>query len=179
MTHSYKISGMTCTGCQAKVEELLKNVSGVKNVKVDLAEGEAQVEMNHHVTIAKLQEALSDYPKYTLSENVFLQETDKPVSEESRTWFATYKPVLLILGYITMVSLIAAVSWTTVDFMLAMRVFMAGFFLVFSFFKMLDLQGFANSYAMYDIVAKRIKAWGYIYAFVELGLGIAYATGFQ
>ena len=29
------------------------------------------------------------------------------------------------------------------------------------------------------LVAKRIKAWGFIYAFIELGLGIAYATNFQ
>ena len=60
-----------------------------------------------------------------------------------------------------------------------MQVFMAGFFLTFSFFKMLDLKGFAESYSMYDIVAKKVKLWGFIYAFVELALGIAYATGFQ
>jgi len=56
---------------------------------------------------------------------------------------------------------------------------MSGFFLVFSFFKMLDLAAFADSYAMYDIVAKKIKAWGYIYAFIELGLGLAYALNWQ
>ena len=61
----------------------------------------------------------------------------------------------------------------------AMRVFMAGFFLTFSFFKMLDLRGFAESYAMYDIVAKKLNNWGYIYAFIELTLGIAYAINFQ
>ena len=57
--------------------------------------------------------------------------------------------------------------------------FMAGFFLTFSFFKMLDLKGFAESYSMYDIVAKKVKAYGFMYAFIELGLGIAYATNFQ
>jgi hypothetical protein len=31
---------------------------------------------------------------------------------------------------------------------------------------------------MYDIVALRFKAWGYIYAFIELGLGLAFATNF-
>ena len=56
---------------------------------------------------------------------------------------------------------------------------MAGFFLTFSFFKLLDLQGFADSYSMYDIVAKRFRAWGYIYAFIELGLGIAYLVNFE
>ncbi len=51
---------------------------------------------------------------------------------------------------------------------------MAGFFLAFSFFKMLDLQGFADSYRMYDIVAKKIPVWAYVYPFVELGLGFAF-----
>ncbi len=60
-----------------------------------------------------------------------------------------------------------------------MRYFMAGFFLVFSFFKMLNLKAFAQSYAMYDVVARRFPAWGYVYAFIELGLGLAYLTGFE
>jgi hypothetical protein len=65
------------------------------------------------------------------------------------------------------------------DTMQWMRHFMAGFFLVFSFFKMLNLKGFAESYVMYDIVAKRLPAWAYIYAFTELALGIAFLTNFN
>ena len=60
-----------------------------------------------------------------------------------------------------------------------MRHFMAGFFLVFSFFKMLNLKGFAESYVMYDVVAKRLPAWAYIYAFTELALGIAFLINFN
>lgn len=56
---------------------------------------------------------------------------------------------------------------------------MTGFFLVFSFFKILDLNGFADSYAMYDVVARRIKAYGFTYPFIEFSLGIAYLTGFK
>jgi hypothetical protein len=32
---------------------------------------------------------------------------------------------------------------------------------------------------MYDVLAKRIPVWAYIYAFVELGLGIAYLINFN
>ena len=32
---------------------------------------------------------------------------------------------------------------------------------------------------MYDIVAKKWKGWGYVYAFTELALGIAFLTGFN
>ncbi|MNT84926.1 hypothetical protein D3C72_2250240 [compost metagenome] len=28
---------------------------------------------------------------------------------------------------------------------------------------------------MYDIVAKKFSAWGYVYAFIELGLGLSFA----
>lgn len=53
---------------------------------------------------------------------------------------------------------------------------MGGFFIAFSFFKMLDLRGFADSYSGYDIIAKRFRAWGYIYAFVELFLGLLFVV---
>ncbi len=32
---------------------------------------------------------------------------------------------------------------------------------------------------MYDIVAKKWPAWGYVYAFTELALGIAFLTGYN
>ena len=32
---------------------------------------------------------------------------------------------------------------------------------------------------MYDIVAKKWNGWGYVYAFTELALGIAFLTGFN
>lgn len=57
--------------------------------------------------------------------------------------------------------------------------FMAGFFLVFSFFKLLNLKDFAESYAMFDVVAKKVSAWAYLYAFIELGLGISYLLNYN
>ena len=52
---------------------------------------------------------------------------------------------------------------------------MASFFLVFSFFKMLDLKSFAGSYKMYDLPAKYIPGYAYVYPFIELLLGVLYA----
>ena len=63
--------------------------------------------------------------------------------------------------------------------MIWMQYFMAGFFITFSFFKLLDLKGFAESYAMYDILAKKLPVYGYIYPFIELLLGIAYLSSFN
>jgi hypothetical protein len=58
-----------------------------------------------------------------------------------------------------------------------MNHFMGGFFLAFSFFKLLNLRGFANSYSTYDIVARKWQGYGYIYALIELFLGVGYITG--
>ena len=92
---------------------------------------------------------------------------------------ATYKPILLIFGYITAISIITATQTGNFNWTPGMNIFMAGFFLIFSFFKMLDVKGFAESYGMYDIAAKKIRVWGFIYPFVELALGIAHAISFH
>ena len=38
--------------------------------------------------------------------------------------------------------------------------------------------GFADAYRTYDVVARRVPAYGYAYPFVELLLGAAYVAGF-
>ena len=98
---------------------------------------------------------------------------------ESISWFATYKPLLLVFAYILLVTF--AVEYIAGQFKLHrfMPNFMAGFFLVFSFFKMLDLAGFANTYSMYDVLARRFHAYGYFYPFIELSLGTAYLLGYR
>jgi len=57
--------------------------------------------------------------------------------------------------------------------------FMGGFFLTFSFFKLMNLRGFAEGYQTYDVLAKRLPAYGLVYPFLELGLGVAFLTGFE
>ena len=176
MKHTYKISGMTCTGCQAKVQQALSQVKGVTNVTIDLEKGEADITMEQHIATSELKDALKDYPKYQLSEKRIDMPKASPIEfvEEQNNWLKTYRPILLIFGYITGITLLVQLANGSFHWMQWMNQFMAGFFLVFSFFKLLNLKGFAESYAMYDIVAKRIKGYGYLYAFIELGLGVAY-----
>lgn len=179
MKHTYQVTGMTCAGCQYKVQHLLSQVKNVQDAVVDLNKGEVTVEMSQHINTPTLQAALKDHPKYQLTDAPAITSAisgNTVMDEQPRTWFETYKPIVLIFAYITTVSVIAGTTLLGFDEMIAMRIFMAGFFLVFSFFKLLNLDGFADSYAMYDVVARRFKSWGYIYALLELALGIAYAT---
>lgn len=145
---------------------------GVTEVEVSKEKQTATISMEKHIALSAFQKALD--AKYTIS-----AEQHNEVAELTKSWLATYKPVLLIFAYITGITLL--VEWMQGGFlwMRWMNHFMAGFFLVFSFFKLLNLKGFAESYSMYDIVAKRWNGWGYVYAFTELALGLAFLTGFN
>ena len=181
MTHTYNISGMTCSGCQQKVTQLLLGVAGIHAVEVDLKEGTAVIGMDHHLKTETLQSAFENHPKFRLSTGPGTPPAAAHLSgEELRIPFLkVYRPILLIFGYLLVICFIPLMDGHNFDPMLAMRIFMAGFFLVFSFFKFLDLDGFAESYAMYDLVARQFKEWGYVYAAIELILGLAYAVNFQ
>lgn len=137
---------------------------------------QAVIEMSKHISTSDLQQAIGN-SKYTITES--RQPADTTMSEVSSGWLSTYKPILLIFAFITGISAIVSFHHNTFHGMQFMSVFMAGFFLVFSFFKFLDLKGFASSYAMYDIVAKKVPAYGFVYPFLELALGIAYLTHFN
>lgn len=90
----------------------------------------------------------------------------------------SYYPLVLILLYL--LGTVAVTEMIASGFQLerSMRHFMAGFFLVFSFFKLLDLPAFAMSYSSYDILARRWLWYGYAYPFIELALGLAYLANF-
>lgn len=172
MTHTYKVTGMTCGSCESKVKSSLLMLPNVTEAEVSKEKQSATITMNKHISLSTLQNALDK--KYSISATEHNEAT-----EQAKSWLVTYKPVLLIFAYITGISLL--MEWMQGDFfwMRWMNHFMAGFFLVFSFFKLLNLRGFAESYSMYDIVAKKWNGWGYVYAFTELALGIAFLTGFK
>lgn len=82
--------------------------------------------------------------------------------------------VILIISLIALLRQIAGVNM-----MLYMMDWMGLFLLVFGGLKLVDLKGFAESFASYDIIAKRIRNYGYIFPFLEIGLGVLYLNGYM
>lgn len=169
---------MTCNGCVAKVKSEILKLGDVTEAIVQLASPQATITMKKHIPLETLQIALHKAGNYTITEEGSNIHHTTSV-DENISWFQTYKPILLIGIYITSVTLLLEWSKGAFDIQSWMMHFMAGFFLVFSFFKLLDLRGFADSYSTYDIIAKKWHGWGYIYAFIELALGLAYLSGFE
>lgn len=171
MEHTYQLTGMTCSSCEAKVKKALESVAGVISAEVSKEAQSANIRMEKDIPLTIFQNVLE--AKYQISNDTV--ETE----EKTRTWLETYTPILLIFFYITLVTILVQLKNDSFDVMVWMRHFMAGFFLVFSFFKFLNLKGFAESYVMYDVLAKKIPAWAYLYAFVEFCLGIAFLIDFN
>ena len=176
MIHTYKVSGMTCNGCVASVKKALEAHPAISEAAVSLESGEVKLTMDKHLSDQALQKALGT-EKYRI-------HTDEPAEvkapdQAEKSWLETYKPLLLIFFFLAGTNFLIVTRHGPFDLMDWMSGFMAGFFLVFSFFKFLDLRGFAESYRMYDLLAKRVPVYGYIYPFIELGLGIAYLSGFN
>lgn len=93
------------------------------------------------------------------------------------TW-RSYVPLVVI--FFLLVAASFAATWgeqfSLRDLVLA---FMAGFFLVFAGFKLMDLPGFAEGYATYDLLARRWKGYGYVYPFIELAFGLLMLAGYH
>ncbi|PWG04940.1 heavy-metal-associated domain-containing protein [Polaribacter aquimarinus] len=180
MKHTYKITGMTCGSCKASVEKSLSNIDNITNVEVNLEKGEATITMEKHVKVEELQKSLAT--KYTISQkeekNVFSSSQFKNVEAvEEKSKLQQLKPLLLIIFYIATASvLLHYKDWSWNAFMLD---FMGLFYIVFSFFKMLDLKGFPESFKMYDPLAKRVPAYGWIYPFIETALGLMFLMRFK
>jgi cation transport ATPase len=175
MTHTYQITGMTCSSCESKVKSKLLSLTEIITAEVSQANQNAVITMDEHIPLSKLQDALGGKDaKYQIS-TIEHSET----IEQAKSWAKTYQPLLLLFGYITGIAVLLSFQADEFHWMTLMRVFMAGFFLCFSFFKLLNLPAFAESYSMYDVLAKKIRLWAFVYPFVEFALGLAYAVDFD
>ncbi|PQV51340.1 heavy-metal-associated domain-containing protein [Jejuia pallidilutea] len=174
MKHTYTVTGMTCNGCKSSVEDSLNKLDDVIHASVNLEQQEATIGMSKHIATTTLQNALSD--KYTISEkNIF--NTTSELKPENKTELQQLFPLFLIFGYITIASVLLNIKpWSTTDFMLD---FMGLFYVVFSFFKLLDLKGFPESFRMYDPLAKVVPVYGWVYPFIEVVLGLMFLMRIQ
>lgn len=99
----------------------------------------------------------------------------KTKNHDGKNLSGSYKPVYIVIGLIFVSSIAISYPWFTLTDIL--RYFMAGVFLVFAGFKLIDLKGFAQGYSTYDLLAMRWFFYGYIYPFIELFFGLSMIIG--
>lgn len=170
----YEIEGMKCGSCVAKIGHALRQ-AGYTDAEVTLdppavtfvSSAPTQEELPN--IIAKAGDYKVKAPDISSSSHDSHKED---VSDENLT------PLFVILTYIAGGVLLRAFIANDFSFMSLMNNFMGGFFVTFSLFKLLNLSGFADAFATYDIIASRSRTYGISYPFIEISLGIAYFTAF-
>ena len=168
---TYQINGMHCMGCVNKVHQALVSHDYISEADVNLEKSRVKLNMTDLLQLQEIKSSLKNVGEYEV-----LELQDQTNTKKSK--LSTYKPLLLVIGFVLLVSLLSSFK-TSFHLMNWMTNFMGGFFIAFSFFKFLDLNGFSNSFATYDIIAKKWKGYGKIYPFIELGLGVAYLLALQ
>ena len=168
MKSIFKIEGMTCNGCKSTVEEKLNILDGVDYAKVDLTRGEATIYSRDQISFSLISDSLPS--KYKVVNNRF--NKDNQMIKTSK--IKQLKPLFIILGYISITSILLNFkNWNLNNTMLD---FMGLFYIIFSFFKILDIKGFSTSFSMYDPLAKKLPLYGIVYPFIETLLGIMLLT---
>ena len=174
MTSTYSLQGMTCGGCKATVAQHLSQIDAVTVVEVNLEKQEVTLSLEKPVTIEVLQNTLPK--KYNLSERTMQGGSSLPKAEE-QSKLKQLQPLLVILFYISGATIV--MHYKNWDIEAMMLDFMGLFFIVFSFFKMLDLKNFPPSFSMYDPLAKTIPLYGWVYPFIETALGLMFLLRFE
>lgn len=169
---SYR-TNLRCAACVESIRPLFDADPGVVQWDADVVSPEKRLTVDGDISPEAVNALLEQKGYRILDEGteVAIAPAPAPAAGLKRYW-----PLLLILIYLLIVTAVVEWRYQPYDSHRAMAHFMAGFFLAFSFFKLLDLRAFAQSYSRYDLLAQRWFDWGYIYPFCELMLGIAYIT---
>ena len=168
-------TNLNCGSCVATVTPFLKSDPTIQNFSIDTNDERKLLAVSGEVVSLDQVRATVKKAGFKVFEEVNATSADSKLAAAlpAKT-LQTYFPLILILFYlIGFVAVNAHVTGDTSPMML-MNHFMGGFFVVFSFFKILNLKGFVDSYVSYDVVAKQVRAYAYIYPFIELALGVAY-----
>ena len=174
---TYEITGMHCQSCVGKLTDALSELNEVDSAVVTLDPPLARVKGSgiDSDRIAGVVASAGDYSAEEVSGEVL-----KSMSTlQAKSKLATYYPLILIVTFLLVGCVILQLrsgAWSWMDYM---SDFMGGFFVVFGFFKLLDLRGFADAFQTYDVIASKFRGYGFAYPFIEVALGIAYLLHFE
>lgn len=171
----YKIEGMKCESCVEKIGNALKD-AGYNDAQITLKPPALRLS-SRLATKDELQNIISKAGDYKLVNESEISSgshiSNQVVENEEKL-----TPLFVILSYIIGAVVIRAFIADNFSFAVLMNNFMGGFFVVFSLFKFLNMSGFADAFATYDVIASRVRIYGLSYPFIELLLGLAYFTDF-
>ena len=167
---------MTCGNCVAHIQAVAAATAGISSCSVQLQTPQLTAEAESDFAADVLQTAIGAAGRYRATRiDDSVHHVSLPDSVNAESYFPLFLIVAFLLGACVILRW-RSTSWSAHDFMAD---FMGGFFVVFSFFKLLNLRAFAAAFSGYDLLAAAWKPWGLAYPFIELALGISYLMRVQ
>jgi copper chaperone CopZ len=154
------IEGMTCQGCASSVEKAIVQLPVVESVSANHKTGIVSVFQQSLVHPEEIKVVLP--PKYILVDNPSI------VPSKAKQLFP------LVLIFVFLIGGTTIIHHPIFETQAVLLDFMGLFFVVFSFFKFIDLNGFQDSFSRYDPLAGSLPFYGWVYPFIELALGVLF-----
>jgi cation transport ATPase len=171
---TFEIFGMHCGACVRRVQNAFAH--SAEHVHVTLNPPRLMLDNPRTQDVQQLH-AIATHTGYRITPvQAPLPMAAEPLPPAD---LARYKPLAILLAFVLLASLITPLREAAFSAHAWMHDFMGAFFMVFALFKLLDVRGFANAFAQYDPLAKRWPAYGLVYPFIELALGLAFLLYWQ
>lgn len=161
---TFLIQGMKSQNCIDTVTEVVSGIGGVNAVMINLSQSSANVISERNLPLTEVVRALARYPQYR-------------VSATGQQQLDIYLPFILVFMFVVLVNLAAQISLGYFDPQALMNHLLAGFFIGLSYFKLLDVNAFAESFSSYDPLARHVPQYGTFYPFIEVFLGLLFISG--
>ncbi len=174
MVNDYIVIGMHCDNCARKIRNKLQSLQNINNLKIDVAENTLTFESQDTPNLELLNQSLAE-----LGEGYRLVSAPKDRKKNPFAKLKTFLPLITIFSLILIITFASQIYNRHFHPHDAMRVYMATFFIIFSFLKLINLKGFAGAFKNYDFLAQRSSHYALIYPFLELGLGLMFLFNTQ
>ncbi|SVD55914.1 uncharacterized protein METZ01_LOCUS408768, partial [marine metagenome] len=156
----FKIAGMTCQGCANTIENGLKNDPNIIMATVSLDDMELTTQSTIPLDDKYVDSIISSLGNYKV------QNRKKNLLSKISDHFNSKKPIVLGLLIVTISSLSLQTSHESFTLDNWFMSYMGVFFMLFSFLKLLNVQGFSTTFSRYDYLAKTIPGFAICYPFL-------------
>ena len=176
----YFISEIKCKKCSDRVTSGLKRKWPDARIEITDNLTVLNIHYKQTLSITEVHEGLLEIGKYkvTVWDNKNEAETVPQSKKGLLALITKLYPLYLIFSYIG-VSVVLVGHHKGFTEMQHLNMFMGLFYIVFSFFKLLNLQGFVKTFTKYDPIAIVLPKYGYFYPWIEVLLGLAYLYSYQ
>jgi len=154
----YYLSGLKCQDCKIAVQRFFYEDANVLKVKI-----------SDDLKVIELK--FKDPIDFKLIKARFLDQFDGKYNiSQKESFLKEY----FYLSSILVLLLLGSFFGSKVFDLNFMNTYMGVYLIVFGIFKLIDLNGFVESFRMYDPLAKKTYAFAYIYPFLEFFGGVIY-----